>query len=146
MSTAVKLGIAACIVASVTAYMAYAGSTASWQYFLTVEECLADAPALVNQRVRVNGKIVVGSLEIAPGRQQATFKICEADLELPVRCAGPLPDNLAEGKDVVVEGRLDEGGYLRGDKVLTRCASKYASEARTASTVRAQASTSGGRR
>ncbi len=96
MSTTVKLGIAACIVAGVTAYMAYVGTTASWQYYLTVDECLADAPALVNQRIRVNGKVVVGSLEIAAGRQQATFKICESDHELSVSCAGPLPDNLAE--------------------------------------------------
>ena len=146
MSTAVKLGIAACIVASVTAYMAYVGSQTSWQYFLTVEECLADAPALVNQRVRVSGKVVVDSLEIAAGRTGATFKIGEADSELSVSCSGPLPDNLAEGKDVVVEGRLDELGHLRGDKVLTRCASKYASEARMASAVRPQASTERARR
>lgn len=134
MSTTVKLGIATCIVASVITYMAYVGSTASWQYYLTVEECLADAPALVNQRMRVSGNVVVGSLEIATGRQQATFKISDADHELSVRCAGPLPDNLAEDVDVVVEGRLDESGTLRGDKVLTRCASKYAPEVRMAAT------------
>ncbi len=36
---------------------------------------------------------------------------------------------------VVVEGRLDPSGRLQGDKLLTRCASKYergAAEARTA--------------
>jgi len=134
MSAAVKLGIAACIVASVTAYMAYVGMTASWQYYLTVDECLSDAPALVNQRVRVNGKVVVGSLDISADRRLATFKIGEAAGQLLVRCTGPLPDNLAEDIDVVVEGRLDESGYLRGDKVLTRCASKYESQGSMAAT------------
>ncbi len=146
MSTTIKLGIAACIVTSVTAYMAYLGTTTSWQYFLTVDECLNAAPTLVNQRIRVNGTVVLGSLEISTDRQQATFKICEADHELMVRCAGPLPDNLAEQIDVVVEGRLDESGYLRGDKVLTRCASKYAREARLAATVRPPTSAEGRRR
>ena len=128
MNTNGKLGIAATIIASVTVYMAYVGTTADWRYFLTIEECLHNAPALVNQPIRVSGKVVTDSLEIAPGRQQASFKIGEADLELSVRCDGPLPDNLAEEMDVVVEGRLDESGKLQGDKLLTRCASKYASE------------------
>ena len=133
MSSTAKLGIAACIVTSVTVYMAYVGSTASWQYFVTVDECLADAPTLVNQRIRVSGKVVVGSLEIATGRQRAAFKMGKADHELSVVCAGTLPDNLDEDMDVVVEGRLDKAGTLRGDKVLTRCASKYATEASMAS-------------
>lgn len=139
----VKLGIATCIVAGVTAYMAYVGSTASWQYFLTVDECLADAPALVNQRIRVSGKIVVGSLDIGSSRQLATFKICQSDLELAVRCTGPLPDNLNEDMDVVVEGRLDESGTLRSHKVITRCASKYAAGAGTALAASAPTSAAG---
>ena len=128
MSTNGKLGIAASIIASVTVYMAYIGTTADWRYYLTVEECLRQSSALVNQPIRVNGKVLPGSLAIATGRQQATFKIVDADLELSVFCTGPLPDNLAEEMEVVVEGRLDEFGKLQGDKVLTRCASKYASD------------------
>ena len=128
MSTNGKLGIAASIIASVTVYMAYVGTTADWRYFLTIEECLHQASNLVNQPIRVNGKVLPGSLEIAAGREQATFKIGDANLEMLVRCDGPLPDNLAEEMDVVVEGRLDESGKLQGDKVLTRCASKYESE------------------
>ncbi len=145
MSTSVKLGIAACVIASVTAYMAYIGTTSSWQYYLTVDECLSDAAALVNQRIRVNGKIVAGSLEYAADREQATFKIQERDVELSVSCRGTLPDNLAEATEVVVEGRLDESGCLNADKVLTRCASKYAPEARFA-TDRPQAFAEGRRR
>ena len=35
-----------------------------------------------------------------------------------------MPDNLAEDIDVVVEGTL-QANELLGDKVITRCASKY---------------------
>ena len=146
MSTTVKLGIAACIVSGVTAYMAYVGTTKSWKYYLTVDECLADAPALANQRMRVNGQVVVGSLVIAADRKRATFKLSGTERELPVTCAGPLPDNLAENVDVVVEGQLDESGLLRGDKVLTRCASKYAPETRTATAAQPGTLTEGRRR
>jgi len=141
MSTTVKLGIAACIVSGVTAYMAYVGTMTSWKYYLTVDECLADAPALVQQRVRVNGRIAVGSLDIANDRQRATFKLCGTNYELPVTCAGPLPDNLAEDLEVVVEGQLDAAGLLCGEKVLTRCASKYLPETQTATAARPQTST-----
>lgn len=132
MNTSGKLGIAAFVIAGVTAYMAYIGSASGWTYFLTVEECLSRAPALVNQPIRVSGKIVSGSLQIAPSRDRATFRIGQASDELPVSCTGTLPDNLREGSEVVVEGTLDDSGTLCGTKVLTRCASKYASESNEA--------------
>jgi cytochrome c-type biogenesis protein CcmE len=144
MSTNGKLGIAAAIIASVTLYMAYVGTTADWRYFLTVEECVHNASGLVNQPIRVNGKVVQGTLEIETGRQQATFRIGEADVELSVLCDGPLPDNLGEEMEVVVEGRLDASGILRGDKVLTRCASKY--ESGTGLSAQAVRPLEGGRR
>ncbi len=128
MSTPIKLGIASCIVAGVTAYMAYVGMARSWQYYLTVDECVAAAPSLVKQRVRVNGKVAIDSLDIAAGRHQATFRLRGTEEDLPVICAGSLPDNLAEDMEVVVEGHLDETGSLQGDKVMTRCASKYVNE------------------
>ncbi len=140
MSTTVKLGIASCIVGVVTAYMAYLGMSTSWQYYMTVDECLANAPALVKQRVRVNGKVAMNSLVIAEGRYRATFMLCGTDGNLPVRCAGILPDNLAEEMDVVVEGHLDETGLLHCDKVITRCASKYESGPATLSSAPSQAS------
>ncbi len=49
-------------------------------------------------------------------------------------CSGRLPDNLAEGMEVVVEGRFEPSGVLSGDTVLTRCASKYEAEDRTVTT------------
>jgi cytochrome c-type biogenesis protein CcmE len=49
-----------------------------------------------------------------------------------------LPDNLAEKMAMVVEGRLDDSGTLHGDKVLTRCASKYQSQPRDDSNQTAQ--------
>lgn len=133
MTTTVKLGIAGCIVAGVTAYMAYQGTATSWKYYLTVDECQADIAALIHQRVRVNGKVAVGSLAISEHGKRATFQMQGTKHQLPVICNGSLPDNLAEDMDVVVEGRLDKTGVLQGENVLTRCASKYESEAETAS-------------
>jgi cytochrome c-type biogenesis protein CcmE len=129
MTTGKKLLIGGLVVGGVTAYMAYVGASASWQYYLTADECVANAPALVGQRIRVSGRVAPGTLDVAPDRRQASFMLQGTKERLRIRCPGPLPDNLAENIDVVVEGRLDEAGGLQGVKVLTRCASKYQSRA-----------------
>jgi len=128
MSPSVKLALGAGIVAVVTSYMAYVGASASWQYYVTADECLARSKLLEGHRVRVSGTIAAGSLHVAGDRSQASFRLQGATGALDVVCSGPLPDNLAENVDVVVEGRLDPEARLRGDKLLTRCASKYEAE------------------
>jgi cytochrome c-type biogenesis protein CcmE len=114
-------------VASVTAYMAYLGASSSWQYYMTVKECVDNARDITGQRLRVSGSIAPGSLVISPDRQEAWFSLTELGSTIPVVCKGPLPDELSAEKsmDVVVEGRVDGACTLQGDKLITRCASKY---------------------
>ncbi len=110
---------------AVTGYMAYRGASAGWQYYLTASECRAESASLIGQRLRVSGRIAAGTLVPARDRSPASFALDADGENLQVVCSGPLPDNLAEGSAVLVEGRLDGDGLLHGDKVLTRCASKY---------------------
>ncbi len=128
MSAGKKLWLGGALVVGVTAYMAYLGASASWQYYLTVDECVANASSLPGQRIRVSGKVSPATLRIAADRRQADFSLEGTSGKLAVTCSAALPDNLAENVDVVVEGRLDDSGTLRGDRVLTRCASKYAAK------------------
>jgi len=125
MRPSVKLALGAGIVVGVTSYMAYVGASASWQYYVTADECVVRAEQLADRPVRVSGLVAAGSLQVAADRSQASFDLQGATNRLRVVCAGPLPDNLAEKIDVVVEGRLEAGGVLHADKLLTRCASKY---------------------
>lgn len=116
-----------CVIVGATAYMGYIGVATSWQYYLTVDECVASAATLGADRIRVSGRIVPQSLQITADRRQATFSLEGRHRQLSVVCPGPLPDGLVDGLSVVVEGRLDESGCLRGEKIVTRCASKYES-------------------
>jgi len=127
MRPSVKLALGAGIVVGVTSYMAYVGASASWQYYVTADECVVRADQLADRAVRVSGLVAAGSLQVAADRSQASFDLQGVTNRLPVVCTGPLPDNLAEKIDVVAEGRLEAGGLLRADKLLTRCASKYES-------------------
>jgi len=120
------LAILAVLAAGLAGYLAYLGASASWQYYLTVDECTA-GEVDPGDRVRVSGKIVEGSLRTNADRSEAEFLLEGTQANLSVICAGPLPDNLAENREVVVEGRIEPSGRLRGEKVLTRCESKYRS-------------------
>ncbi len=115
------------IVAGLTAYLAYRGASASWQYYLTADECLAESGSLIGHRLRVSGRIAAGTLAVDKDRTRAAFALEGEAKSLKVVCPGPLPDNLVEGMAVLVEGRVDDDGLLHGEKVLTRCASKYQS-------------------
>lgn len=125
MTPGIKLGLGAAIIAGATLYMAYVGAATSWKYYVTADECLADPPRFEGSRVRVSGVVVPGTLRIAAQRDRASFGLRGQTGQLDVVCQGPLPDNLDESMEVVVEGRCEPGGRIVGDKVLTRCASKY---------------------
>ena len=127
MATWIRLTVGGVVVSTVMAYMAFSAASSSWQYYLTVDECLNQADALAKARLRVSGTIARDTLRIAPGRGEATFQLMGTDADLPVTCRGPLPDNLAEAMEVVVEGEMEPAGRLRGERVMTRCASKYRS-------------------
>jgi cytochrome c-type biogenesis protein CcmE len=128
MKVKAKIAVGATIIAGVLAYLAYLGASSSWQYYLLVDECVAQAPQFAGKRLRISGRVVAGSLHIAGDRRNVSFSLEGAEHTLPVICRGTLPDNLAEGMDVVVEGALKSDGHLQGEKVITRCASKYAAE------------------
>lgn len=113
------------LIATAIAYLAYLGAATSWQYYLSVDEAVADASQITGQRVRVSGVVREGSLTIDDDRQHASFVLAgAAQSVLHATCYCPMPDNLAEDIDVVVEGTL-QANKLLGDKVITRCASKY---------------------
>jgi cytochrome c-type biogenesis protein CcmE len=128
MSVRTKLAVCGLILAGVTLYVAYLGASSSWQYYLTVDECLANVLHFTGRRLRISGQVASGSLHIREDRSGATFMLAGTTGRLPASCRGPLPDNLADNVAVVVEGSLEEDGSLRADKVLTRCASKYESQ------------------
>ena len=131
MTPGIKLTAGALLLAAAISYLAYLGAESSWQYYLSVDEAVADASDIAGQRLRVSGRVRPGSLTIVGDRRQATFDLTGEHHSLHATCRCTLPDNLAEDIDVVVEGTFESDG-IHGDKVITRCASKYQPMDRTA--------------
>ena len=128
MNAKVKIAVAGTVCALVGVYVAFLGLSTTWQYYVLVDECRAEPERLHGKRLRVSGRVAGGTLTISENRRMTSFLLKGDAHQIPVTCAGPLPDNLAENIDVVVEGVLQEDGRLQGQRVITRCASKYASK------------------
>lgn len=124
MTTGVKLSLGAVLIAAAIGYLAYCGATSSWQYYLSVDEAVGGSFELRGKQVRVSGRVLPGSLVVEADRRQANFTLQGDQLSISAVCHCFVPDNLAEGIDVVVEGQLQSDG-IEGQKVITRCASKY---------------------
>jgi len=123
-----KLCLSAVAVIASAAYFGTLGAASSWQYYLTVDEAVGRFQTIGASKVRVNGRVVADSLRIADDRRSAEFVLEGESAQLRVNSSGVVPDNLAAGIEVVVEGRMQNDLTFEGDNVLTRCASKYASQ------------------
>lgn len=126
MEIRTKLLFCGALIAASLAYAVYLGASSSWQYYLQVDECLGQAAQLHGQRLRLSGRVAAGSLKTSPEHREATFVLAGTEHTLPVCYRGSVPDNLAEGREVVVEGALAADGHFQCETLITRCASKYA--------------------
>jgi cytochrome c-type biogenesis protein CcmE len=108
------LGIAILVVA--IGIIAYNGIRSATVYYLTPTE-FAGRADLQSARVRLAGTVTAGSLQRADGVVTG-FTIGDGTTSIRVRYSGPLPDLFAEGREVLVEGRLDSGA-LAATQVIT---------------------------
>jgi cytochrome c-type biogenesis protein CcmE len=127
-----KLLLGGAVIAAAIAYAFYLGASSSWQYYLQIDEYLAQIEQFRGKRLRLSGRVASGSLKASPEQREASFVLEGTAHRLPVCYRGSIPDNLAEGRDVVVEGALASDGQFRCETVITRCASKYAAKDATA--------------
>jgi cytochrome c-type biogenesis protein CcmE len=93
-------------------------------YYLTVSEFL-DQPGRAMAGVRINGKVVPGSIDRLPGGTEVRFTMSDGQRVLPVHFRGIIPDTFVDEADVVVEGQLGGDGRFAADTLLAKCPSKY---------------------
>lgn len=111
-----KLIVGGAIIVLGLGFAAYHGARSSMVYYLTTTE-FAGRPELRAARVRIAGRVAEGSVAKADG--ETRFAITDGTTHYKVHFRGPLPDLFAEGRDVLVEGRLDGDGTLVASQVIT---------------------------
>ena len=127
-----KFGVGACLLVAAIGYLMYAGLQQSSTYYFTIDEFLPRKQDLVGQGVRVAGRVAPGSLakQTSSKGTEMSFAIGdfkgagEATDTVRVTYTGIVPDMFAEGRDVIIEGRYEDG-TLRAQQIMTSCPSKY---------------------
>jgi len=119
-----KLAVGGIAIALAVALLATTGIKEGLVYYLPVDEFLADGKHQI-RRVRLHGTVSEENFEADSAGLHARFELVGDERRLRVEYRGVVPDLFKAGRDVVVEGQLDEGGVFQGDTLLTKCASKY---------------------
>jgi len=95
-------------------------------YYMTVAEFM-EAPDQTRSGLRVNGKVVHGTIERHDTGEDVGFSMTDGQATLAVYYRGIIPDTFVDGADVVVEGRLQSDGVFAAHTLLAKCPSKYES-------------------
>ena len=92
---------------------------------LYVDEALARGADSSDERLRVEGELVAGSV-VRTGDLELEFAMRWGGESLPVVYSGAIPDTFQEDAEmIVVEGSMDGSGVFQSDLMMTKCPSKY---------------------
>jgi len=99
-------------------------------YAKSVDQVTAEAGKLQGRKLRVEGKLVHGSLKRREQPCEYRFEIAGGGAVLPVRYAQcVVPDTFRDvpgmDLDVTVEGTISQEGSFEATQVLAKCPSKY---------------------
>lgn len=122
MSASRKLAVGLAVIIAGIGAVAYSGIRSAAVYYLTPTE-FAGRADLAQAQVRLAGRVEAGSIRADAGRVTG-FRISDGTTAIDVRYDGPLPDLFAEGRDVLVEGRL-QGDVLAATRVMTTHPTEY---------------------
>jgi cytochrome c-type biogenesis protein CcmE len=124
MNRRLKLYLAIAVVLIAVVLLVGSSMQDTMVYSVTAKELLAN-PAKFNGRgVRLEGKVVAGSL-IKHNATAHEFGLTAEGEFLRVKYQGILPDTFRENHDVVLEGEYLGNGVFTAQHIFTKCASKY---------------------
>ncbi|MGH7570716.1 MAG: cytochrome c maturation protein CcmE [Gemmatimonadota bacterium] len=127
-----RIAVAGTLVAGAIAWLVFAATRDNLTYYYEIDE-LEAATARADGKIRLSGDVVPGSIVKDDATRRIRFAIRGTDApagspEIPVVYGGTVPDIFRPDIQVVVEGRLDEGGTFHAETLLAKCPSKYQAE------------------
>ena len=123
--TLIKTIVAVVLVGGAVAYFIIQTMQSSWSYYYSVDQFSANTENVQNVLLRIAGKVSIGSIKHKKATTDWDFILAGSQNSLAVHYTGSVPDNFAEGREVVVEGRMDNKGVFQAHSILTKCESKY---------------------
>lgn len=143
MSKGAQIAVGASLIVLLLGWYGYTNlrEGASFQYFQTLDELLANSEPLEGRALRVHGYVAAASIDRKLAERQVLFAVQNS----PPHAGNPVgttlavrfdsletPDLFKDGAEVVLEGRLLGRGaeaVFVADNVLAKCPSKFEAKA-----------------
>ncbi len=120
-----KFIVGGLVIALAVVYLIYTGVQSTAAYFLTVDELYAQQSAMMGKQVRVSGMVDATTINYDNKTLTLNFEIMgENGQNLPITFNGPMPDQMREGAEAIVEGTFD-GNIFTAKTLLLKCPSRY---------------------
>ncbi|MDD2923768.1 cytochrome c maturation protein CcmE [Rhodoferax sp.] len=107
---------------ALAAYFVLNAFQSSLVFFFTPSQ-VASGEAPRNRPFRIGGMVKTGSVQ--RDNLTVSFVVTDTVKEVPVTYTGILPDLFREGKGVVAQGQLNEGGKFTASEVLAKHDENY---------------------
>ena len=146
----IKFIVGGLLIVAAIVYLIVSSTSASAQYFLTVDEVVNQQADIMDRDLRISGAVLGESIEYDPETLTLKFTVAHvpgdnADLEaegglaealhaavsdptrsqLQVVHVGPKPDLLQHEAQAIMTGRLGDDGVFYADELLLKCPTKY---------------------
>jgi cytochrome c-type biogenesis protein CcmE len=122
--TALLLSIV--VVLSSLGFLVYTGLNSNMVYYYHVDEFLPKAGSLNGETIKVNGKVIEGTIQKAQLDYRFGIHGHAPTNVVNVEYHGVVPDTFKDGSDVVVEGKYDsERKVFHATTLLAKCPTKY---------------------
>ncbi|MFH1816219.1 MAG: cytochrome c maturation protein CcmE [Pseudomonadota bacterium] len=92
-------------------------------FFTPTQVAAREAPQ--GRTFRIGGMVEEGSLERGADGTSVKFVVTDTAYKIPVTYSGALPDLFKEGKGVVAQGKLNDGGVFAASEVLAKHDENY---------------------
>ncbi|MBW3611335.1 MAG: cytochrome c maturation protein CcmE [Actinobacteria bacterium] len=125
--TRLRLGIVIALICGALAFLVLQGLGEATTYFYNADEALARRAELGDDRFRLQGTVVPGS--VRQSGDEVAFQVEFACAVVGVRHQGAPPELFADGIPVVLEGGFaPSGDTYASDRILVKHTSEYRTE------------------
>ncbi len=111
--------IAALAALAIAATLILRALESNMSLFITPTE-VAEGRAPAGRAFRIGGLVETGSLARDAQRVGGTFRVTDGKHTITVSYSGILPDLFKEGRGVVAQGRIEDGGRFAATEVLAK--------------------------
>lgn len=145
-----KFIVGGLLILAAVVYLIASSTSASAEYFLTVDELHAKGSSVIGRNLRVSGAVVGDTIQYDPQTLNLTFEVASIPgdnkaieaagglavvlhqavidplrARLKVIYNGPKPDLLRDEAQATMTGQLGEDGIFYVDELLLKCPTKY---------------------